>query len=111
MFTLRNVGDEVDCSWITVNPSKTETRKKNYCDTPEIKYNCLHSCDACDQCGDDMDFTFELLNMPGEMRDCNWIFWNVPALEERRERYCGDEDIGEACPVACGFCTDRKSVV
>ncbi len=54
-------------------------------------------------CEDDEDYEFELDNLPGEMRDCDWISRNAVQLDARRERYCDEH--GESCPVACDLCT------
>lgn len=53
---------------------------------------------------DKEDFTFELKWFPGEFRPCAWLCWNPTAIEERKERYCGKQEIAHSCPISCGIC-------
>jgi len=45
-----------------------------------------------------------MVNFPGEMRDCEWIYFNPLFVTERQLRYCGDEDIAANCQYACELC-------
>ncbi len=97
---ILNVGTEVYCEWITRNVDKIEHRMA-YCEKPEVATGCPQTCTGC-VCEDDTDFEFELLNIPGEMRGCDWITKNVLKAAARQENYC--DDIGESCPSACDLC-------
>ncbi len=98
-FTLTYLRTQVECEWITKNEDKIETRMA-YCNDPEVKTGCPLTCGGC-ACEDDSNFEFELTNMPGEMRGCDWITKNEDKTATRQEKYCSG-DVAENCPTACG---------
>ncbi len=96
-------GTMQDCTWLTKNERFESKRISMYC-SGEIKYaGCPSTCGGCD-CEDDADFTFTLTNFPDTVKGCSWITQNENNVDTRRDKYCGTE-VGDYCPVACGFCS------
>lgn len=111
-FELAKKGDLKHCSWLTKNAANVDTRRNNYCNQTHVGAACQKSCAKCNMYADNPNFTFER-KKPDEkgntvMLDCAWITQNQKAVETRRDTYCFVDcnkasDVGDACPVACGF--------
>mmetsp|Transcript_5227 Transcript_5227/g.6015 ORF Transcript_5227/g.6015 Transcript_5227/m.6015 type:complete len:214 (-) Transcript_5227:1176-1817(-) len=99
-------GIEVDCTWLTENPSEEAVRVATYCLRPDVQYQCTHTCYACDEeCADNPTYEFRQLIL-NVFRNCTWITESPDLIEVKREGYC--DEIGLFCPDACGFCPVRE---
>ncbi len=99
-------GVEVDCSWLTDNPSEEAVRVATYCLRPDVKFQCTHTCNACDEeCADSPTYEFLQLIL-NVYKKCAWITESPNLIEVKREGYC--DTIGLNCPDACGFCPARE---
>ncbi len=126
-------GEIRGCDWICWNPDAIEIRRDEYCDDKSIRAACPLACGECEGvcatrppvvtptkkpirapttspvvtptvCKNDEDFTFELMNFEGYHRGCDWICWNPDHIKFRRKKYCRNNIIRAACPLACGEC-------
>lgn len=109
LFLLELQEDIVDCDWITF--SNVSERREMYCAVAEIKAACKYSCQFC-VCEDNYSYQFELENLEGEFRGCEWLTKNDSKAPARLNRYCFEEDgvtssvVAGQCTKSCGFCVE-----
>ena len=104
-FTLDN-SNTVTCPWFTLNPSKMQTRKDNYCGRAEVVALCPSTCGYC-TCSDDATYEWDLLSSINK-GSCSWLTKNPTKAATRKAAYCtedfDDGVVNFRCAAACGTC-------
>ena len=95
-----DLGNSVDCAWLTKNSKKTRQRIGRWCGEANVSFACPITCETCTiSCVDD-----ETYHLKGTDKHCDWISYNKNQVEQRRNMYCDKE--GDRCPKSCGFCPE-----
>ena len=98
-----DLGNTVDCDWLTKNSKQTRQRIGRWCEEANVSFACPITCETCTiSCVDDETYKISLLNKKKDVF-CSWISSNGVKEAQRRNMYCDKE--GDRCPKSCGFCS------